>query len=322
MAGTIFLPWSKWKATVDQAQSDWQRGLDQQAAGVKTAKAALNEKGAADLTALLTPLGAPVGTLLPKWQAVADQSGLTLADFSKGANDYFTNITNPDGNARWWGADAWYRVPLQGAAIANPGFDWSKYIDRPHELAQQNEIGVRLTAEQQTHGSKGLGALGAIAAIAGIVTGGLSLVGAFADAAIGASLAETAATAAAAGDAGFIGAAGAAELSSASAGLSISSAAGLAKNAFSVANGFSKLATGTAAAATIGATSMANPLYLVNQDTATSTQGAAPQQPGAATTGAAVAAARAPALGLSQSQLALLAVAAVAAYAFWDHSKG
>lgn len=69
---------------------------------------------------------------------------------------------------------------------------------------------------------------------------------------------------------------------------------------------------------------MTNPLYLVNQDTAATSQSAAPQQPGAQTAGATVAAAKAGAapFGLTSDQIALLAVAAVAAYAFWDHLKG
>lgn len=262
--------YQQWQQHVIANQADWQReqGRTQSAtmAGAAAQRLKDNNEGATALANLLTPYGAPVTRLLPRWLQIADQSGLTLKDFATGAQDYFSQITSPDENARWWGSDAWLRVPIQGAAIRHPEFSWTGYTDPAHENAQQNEIGARLTAEQQTHGGSGsLGAiLAVVGAVAAIVTGGLSLVGTLGEIGATAGLGEVASVAAAAGDAGFIGAAGASELAGAGA-FTAGSAFSFTKNAYSVANGVASLTTGSPEQphVTTGAPHMSNPFFAI-----------------------------------------------------------
>lgn len=192
------------------------------------------------------------------------------------------------------------------------------------EVTVDNEArGLAEYRDQQRPKSRGLGDLGALAALAGIVTGGLSLAGSLASAATaaaGSAVAEVAGLAAL--DAGFVGAAGASAISGAGIGAAstvagtLGAATNLARSGYSVASGVQRL-TSSPASSTIAtaprATNMANPLYLVrNVDTAASQQSAPPAQIGQTPPPAGGALP----FGLTGNALALLAVAAVAYYAF------
>ena len=152
--------------------------------------------------------------------------------------------------------------------------------------------------------------LGIVGAIAAVVTGGLSLVG---------SLAPEAAAAGWVSAEGGIGYAGGLAADSLAA-PALSTTFSTVKSAYSVASGLNtlgNLGTTPATSRPAGTFAMANPLYLVNQDTSASSQGAAPQTPGQAT---AAPAAGLP-FGLTTNGLAMVALLAVAAYAFLDHGK-
>lgn len=263
-------------------------------------------------------------------------AGVSESDLSTAFQTYVSRTGATGNDIPWWGDAAATRVYLQGLEWAFPDrypLAFEKYSAAGFWTPQAEAAGQARTAavgqaEQATHGGGGgLGDLGTIAAIAGIVTGGLGLIGAFADVAAGATLAETAAIAGAAGDAGFIGAVGASQLAGASAGFSLASAAGIAKNAYSVASGVGKLTAGTSSGATPpptrllqqGQPAMANPLYLVNQDQMASKQGAAPNMPGTQNTGAVVAAGNAgntSMMGMSSDQMVIVAVLALTAWVF------
>ena len=277
------------------------------------------------LRSTLQPWGAPVDSLLPGWRAFAQANNLTLGDLATGADDYFTQITAPAGNASWWGSNAWYRVPLQGAAIRRPGLDWASWIDSSREAGEQKALGQQLMAAQDD-GDDGIGGLAALAAIAGIVTGGLSLIGSLGTAAIGATgagLAEVASLAAL--DAGFVGAGGASAISAAGIGAApatfgatLGSIASIARPAFSVASGINTLTGRTSSSTPPPSTiltktpqTMANPFYVLatTSDTAQQ-QAAAPATVGKTPPPAALG------LGLSGNGIALVAVAALAWYAF------
>ena len=267
-------------------------------------------------------------------------AGVSESDLSTAFQTYVQRTGATGNDIPWWGDAAATRVYLQGLEWAFPDrypLAFEKYSAAGFWTPQAEAAGQARTAavgqaEQATHGNKGgLGDLATLAAIAGIVTGGLGLIGAFADVAAGATLAETAAIAGAAGDAGFIGAAGATQLAGAGAGFSLASAAGAAKNAYSVASGVSKLTDGTSSSATPpptrllqGSPAMANPLYLVNRDQMASKQGAAPNMPGTQNTGAVVAAgnaSNASMMGMSSDHMVILAVLALSAWAFLHNDK-
>jgi hypothetical protein len=277
------------------------------------------------LRSTLQPWGAPVESLLPGWRAFAQANNLTLGDLATGADDYFSQITSPETNSSWWGSNAWYRVPLQGAAIRRPDLNWSAWLDPSREASEQKALGVRLMAAQDD-GDDGFGGLAALAAIAGIVTGGLSLIGSLGSAAVGAagaSLAEIAGVAAL--DAGFVGAAGASAISAsgigagaAGLGATLGSIASVARPAFSVASGINTLTGGSSSSTpppsqilNRNTPTMANPFYVIAtaSDTAQQ-QGAAPATVGKTPPPAALG------MGMSGNTLALLAVAAMAWYAF------
>lgn len=284
-----------WRAQVADAQAAWARnqaGAEEQAAQLAAAKAAKlaepDPVGEARLRDTLAPWGAPVDSLLPFWRNVSKDSGITLSELADGAQSYFSNITNPAGNSPWWGANAWARVPLQGAGLSRPGFDWARYLDPAAEAQQQKALGVQLMQQQQQSGGGGfLDDLLPIAAIAGIVTGGLGLV---------AALGETAATTAAgwvSAEAGAGYAAGlAADSVAASSAFSLSGAASLAKNAYSVASGLNTLTADKPQPSTSGATRMpatapSSPLDIFytgsgTQAAAETKQGTMPTVPGAA----------------------------------------
>lgn len=232
------------------------------------------------MRSILSPWGAPVDSLLPFWKTVADDSGLTLADLADGAQSYFSNITNPAGNANWWGANAWARVPLQGAGLLRPSWNWSKYLDPAAEAQQQKALGEQLMAQQKKSKGGFLEDLLPLVAVAGIVTGGLGLIGAFGNAA-----ASTAAGwISAEGGIGY--AAGLAADSVAASSISLSGAAGLAKNAYSVASGFNTL-TASKPTTSPGATRMqTSPLDIfytssgTTQNSAENKQSTMPSVPG------------------------------------------
>lgn len=293
--------WERNQAAAEE-QAAWQRERDAsqaaqaaaQAATVSAARAVeVDAAGEARLRDTLAPWGAPVDSLLPFWRNVSKDSGVSLSELADGAQSYFSNITNPEGNSPWWGANAWARVPLQGAGLSRPSFDWAKYLDPAAEAQQQQALGAQLMAQQQQSGGGGfLSDLLPIAAIAGIVTGGLGLV---------AALGETAATTAAGwvsaeAGAGYVGGL-AADSVAASSAFSFSGAASLAKNAYSVASGLNTLTAEKPQPATAtpranpGAQSMASassPLDIFYADPASTQaaaetkQAAAPTVPGAA----------------------------------------
>ena len=234
--------------------------------------------------------------------------------------DFAAKYTQPTGRP-------WYTHEISNIEVA-----WAQANGLALEDAQSalSSSGLRFVdapasefPEGQRKASSGLGDLGLLAAVAGVVTGGLGLIGTLGELAASAGLAEVASLAAA--DAGFIGAAGASALSGAGTGIGFGAAAGVAKNAFGIANSVAKLTGSSAAPAnpiprstSIGSPTMApnaSPFYLVNQDTAASAQGAAPQTPGAASARSVVAGM--PDM-MSPTVLVLVAAAAVAWYAFKD----
>lgn len=133
-----------------------------------------------DIGGLYKSVGQDASQFEPAWA----KSGLSQDQLFKGAENYFSNITNPVGNAQWWGQDAWARVPLQGYAGIDPSFNWQQYTNPQEEAQQQQAVAQRQEGMKQQNNNGGLDP--AFWASLGLITGGgLGAFGAFGGAAAG-----------------------------------------------------------------------------------------------------------------------------------------
>lgn len=144
----------------------------------------------------ISPYGAPVDALMPRWKSVCISANISLKDLASGAGIYFTQITNPNGNSQWWGTEAWFRVPLQGYSRIDSTFNYSQYVNMTAELAQQKQLGDQLMAAQKANGGDDWAIIGFIVGIGiMIATGGSGILGVITDSINASSAAASAAEA-------------------------------------------------------------------------------------------------------------------------------
>lgn len=331
--GTSPVSYQKWLSEVNANAAEWDRTQSDREGAASAAQQAARVIGAAksfadglDLAGVRNKFAEQPGAFFKAWDGgPTNESGSDLNYFqgyrdtaAEAAGqviplDYFIYADAKGRNFAPFGnyqGDWAFRQRVVRAYWDQPAFG-GKYASTPTGLettvANEN-AGLADYQAQQSHGSDGIGSmLGIVGAIAAVVTGGLSLVG---------SLAPEAAAAGWVSAEGGIGYAGGAA-ADALAAPALSTTLSTVKSAYSVASGLNtlgNLGTTPATSRPAGTFAMANPLYLVNQDTAATNQAAAPQTPGQAT---AAPAAGLP-FGLTTNGLAMVALLAVAAYAFLE----